>query len=69
MKKYKKFEVPENHSLDDYLNCFGSFRNGDRICYKHCSLNIKCLIKKEQLLNAELIEDFMEAEIQASISQ
>lgn len=69
MKKYKKFQTPENHSLDDYLNCFGYFRNGDRICYKHCALSIKCLIKKERMLSEELVDDFMEAEVQASVSQ
>lgn len=69
MKIIKKPIVTENDDLNDYLNCFGYFRLGDRICYNHCALRIKCLIKKELLLSAELIEDFMEAETHASVSQ
>lgn len=61
--------ISSNDDLDNYLNCFGFFRLGDRICYKHCAIRIKCLIRKEQLLTAELYEDIMDGEIQLSVSQ
>ncbi len=69
MPKNKKSILPRNCSPEDYMSCFGFFRSGDRVCYKLCALNIRCLIKKEKLMTAEFIEDFLEAEEYTSVSQ
>lgn len=66
-KNNNKSILPVNYSPEDYMGCFGFFRSGDRVCYKLCAINIKCLIKKEKIMTAEFVEDFLEAEDQPSI--
>jgi hypothetical protein len=48
---------------DSHLNCFGNFNISDNICQKHCILNLKCVIEKNQNTRMEIFEELMASEI------
>ncbi|MBW2060952.1 MAG: hypothetical protein JRI95_05235 [Deltaproteobacteria bacterium] len=51
----KKFLTSEE--LEGRLNCFGEFDESDRVCLKHCALNINCAIAKNEYFNFQFMND------------
>ena len=48
-------------SLDQYLGCFGRYRNEDLICRRRCALNLRCSIEREQKERYEILEELVSA--------
>ncbi len=48
-------------SIDQYLGCFGRYRNGDPICSRRCALNLRCAIEHEQNERYEILEELVSA--------
>ena len=46
-------------SLDNYLDCFGSFNIDDPVCKKFCALNLRCAIEQEQNARIELLDELI----------
>jgi hypothetical protein len=44
-------------SLDQYLDCFGRYRQNDPICRKRCALNLRCTIQRDQNEQFEILEE------------
>ncbi len=49
-------------TTDGRLNCFGAFRNEDPICMKHCIVNLRCIVERDQNSRMELLEELLAAE-------
>ncbi|MDJ0810529.1 MAG: hypothetical protein QNJ48_07430 [Desulfobacterales bacterium] len=48
--------------LDRFLGCFGSFNAENSVCLKHCSLNLRCAIEKDEHMRMELLEDLISSD-------
>lgn len=48
-------------SLDQYMGCFGRFRNNDPICRNRCALNLRCAIERDQNERFEILEELVSA--------
>lgn len=48
--------------MDDYLGCFGEFNVEDMVCKRHCALNLRCAIEREQNDRMEILEDLIASE-------
>ena len=46
----------------DYMACFGEFRPTDRVCRRHCAINIRCAIDSDQKMRLEFLDDLLEEE-------
>jgi hypothetical protein len=46
-------------SIDQYLGCFGGYRNTDPICRNRCALNLRCAIECDQNERFEILEDLV----------
>lgn len=48
--------------LDQYVGCFGGFRNNDPICRHRCALNLRCAIEHERNERFEILEELVSAD-------
>jgi hypothetical protein len=48
-------------SFDQYLGCFGRFRNNDPICRQRCALSLRCAIEHDQNERFEMLEELVSA--------
>jgi hypothetical protein len=53
-----KTERCKTAHLEQYLGCFGSMSMEDVVCRRHCALNVRCAIEKEQNTRLAVLEDF-----------
>jgi len=53
----KEKDIFENKALDDIIGCLGDFNSKDEICVKHCALNIRCIIEKQEMKDLQFFED------------
>ncbi len=44
-------------ALDRFLGCFGGFDAENKVCLRHCALNLQCAIEKDEHLRMELLEE------------
>jgi hypothetical protein len=40
------------------FDCFSHFNRNDRVCLKHCALNIRCALAKREWFDQEAPEDW-----------
>jgi hypothetical protein len=49
-------------TADEFLDCFGDFNKGNRLCTKYCILRLRCAIEQEQNLRSALLEELISSE-------
>lgn len=54
-----KKDFAKEINLDRHLGCFGAFDVQDPVCRKHCAINLRCVIEKNQNLKMEILEDLV----------
>ena len=55
------FQQAMEHSVDQYLGCFGRYRKNDAICRQRCALNLRCAIEYDQNERFEMLEELVSA--------
>lgn len=45
--------------VDRHLGCFGNFDGDDPLCKKHCAINLRCAIERDQNTRLEVLEDLV----------
>ncbi len=53
----------EKRSLDDHIECFGSFNKTDPICTRLCAVSLRCAIEGDQQDRMEILEDLVASEV------
>ncbi len=64
-----KKTILESKLLANRFDCFGQYDPDDTICRNWCQLNIRCAIVQHQYDELEILEDFLDAELESDRMQ
>jgi len=61
--------ILDSKLITNRFDCFGHYDPDDTICRNWCQLNIRCAIVQHQYDELEILEDFLDAELESDRMQ